>query len=214
MTLTEQLAEANKANREKIPNDVLKVMDKAITDLKAVHLAEKTLKIGDVFPDVTLPNAKTNSKRIYDLKGDKATIISFYRGGWCPYCNIQLKALQNNLSEFNKLGASLITITPETPDNSLTTSEKNELSFEVLSDINNSFAKKLGLVFKLPEDLQAIYSNFGLDIKKHNQNEDYELPLAATFILDTNNTVIYTFVNEDYTKRADINEILSTLKSI
>jgi len=139
------------------------------------------------------------------------TIICFYRGGWCPYCNIQLSALQKALPEFEEKGANLVAITPETPDSSLTTAEKNALNFEVLSDIDNKLAKELGLVFQLPESIQTIYSQFGLDLVKHNQNEDYELPMAATFVLNENKEVVYRFVDEDYTKRADILDILAAL---
>jgi len=115
------------------------------------------------------------------------------------------------LSDFEKKGAKLIAITPETPDNSLTTVEKNDLKFEVLSDIDNKLAKKIGLVFQLPESLQEIYNKFGLDLVKHNQNKDFELPMPATFVRNENNEVIYSFVDEDYTKRADILDILEVL---
>ncbi|MCM5662998.1 peroxiredoxin-like family protein [Galbibacter mesophilus] len=213
MSLTTDLQQLNQNNREKIPNEVLEVMDKATNDLKQKHLAEKTIQKGDTFPNTTLPNAKGEKVSLKELNSDKKLIISFYRGGWCPYCNLELKALQNSLEEFKANGAELVAISPETPDNSLSTSEKNELDFEVLSDVNNVFAKELGLVFGLPEDLKAIYDQFGIDVKKHNENDDYELPMPATFVLDENGKVIYQFVNEDYTKRADTEEILKAIKT-
>ncbi|MEL4308546.1 peroxiredoxin-like family protein [Joostella sp. CR20] len=213
MSLTTELQALNDKNRSQIPEEILAKMDKATADLKAKHFAEITLQVGDTFPNTTLPNAKGEKISLNNLNEGKKLIVSFYRGGWCPYCNLELKALQNSLDTFKENGAELVAITPETPDNSLSTSEKNNLSFEVLSDVDNVFAKEIGLVFELPEDIKAIYNNFGIDVKKHNNNDDFELPMPATFVLDENGKIIYQFVNEDYTKRAEIEDILKALKT-
>ena len=211
MTLTETLKSVNSQNRTKIPAEVLAVMDEATQQLIDKGLSSQVLKVGDTFPDFSLVNVHNKEMSLDLVSGSKATIISFYRGGWCPYCNIELKALQGALAEFKSKGASLVAITPETPDSSLTTSEKNELEFEVLSDINNDLAKQIGLVFQLPPALQSIYDKFGIDVAKHNKNESFELPMPATFVLNENNEIVYSFVNEDYTKRADIEAILAAL---
>ena len=214
MTLTEKLLQANNANREKIPNEFLEIMDAATNDLKAKNLAESALKVGDTISNTTLPNAAGEEVALKNLWAKGPLVISFYRGGWCPYCNIELKALQGSLSQFKELGANLVAITPETPDNSLTTSEKNELSFSVLTDKDNVYAKELGLVIQLPEDLIAIYNQFGINVEKHNGNTDNELPMPATFVVDTNGKVVYSFINEDYTKRGDVEDILTALKAL
>ena len=214
MTLTEKLLQANNANREKIPNEFLEIMDAATNDLKAKNLAESALKVGDTISNTTLPNAAGEEVALKNLWAEGPLVISFYRGGWCPYCNIELKALQESLSQFKELGANLVAITPETPDNSLTTSEKNELSFSVLTDKDNVYAKELGLVIQLPEDLIAIYNQFGINVEKHNGNTDNELPMPATFVVDTNGKVVYSFINEDYTKRGDVEDILTALKAL
>ena len=211
MTLTETLKSVNSQNRTKIPAEVLAVMDEATQQLIDKGLSSQVLKVGDTFPNFSLVNVHNKEMSLDLVSGSKATIISFYRGGWCPYCNIELKALQGALAEFKSKGASLVAITPETPDSSLTTSEKNELEFEVLSDINNDLAKQIGLVFQLPPALQSIYDKFGIDVAKHNKNESFELPMPATFVLNENNEIVYSFVNEDYTKRADIEAILAAL---
>jgi len=211
MTLTETLKSVNSQNRTKIPAEVLAVMDEATQQLIDKGLSSQVLKVGDTFPNFSLVNVHNKEMSLDLVSGSKATIISFYRGGWCPYCNIELKALQGALAEFKSKGASLVAITPETPDSSLTTSEKNELEFEVLSDINNDLAKQIGLVFQLPPALQSIYDKFGIDVAKHNKNESFELPMPATFVLNKNNEIVYSFVNEDYTKRADIEAILAAL---
>tara|TARA_R110002020_G_scaffold110231_1_gene254660 strand:+ start:122 stop:760 length:639 start_codon:yes stop_codon:yes gene_type:complete len=212
MTLTETLKNANQQNRENIPSETLEVMDKATQDLIDNGLSNSALKSGDTFPSAILKNATGKEIKLDDLLTKGPVVISFYRGGWCPYCNIELKALQQALPQIKEAGANLVAITPETPDNSLTTKEKNNLSFEVLSDINNELAREAGLIFKLPKDLLNIYDNFGIDIEKHNKNADFELPMPATYVVDKNGKIIYAFVNEDYTKRADTSAILAALK--
>ncbi|WP_224482932.1 peroxiredoxin-like family protein [Robertkochia aurantiaca] len=214
MSLTQDLAILNKANREKIPGEALEIMDRATEELKEKHLAERSLKVGDQFPEANLIDANKNTVNVASLYAETPLVVLFYRGGWCPYCNMELRAFQQHLEEIKSEGARLVAITPETPDNSLTTAEKNELEFEVLSDIDNRFAKSLGLVFSLPESLKQIYEQFGIDLKKHHQNTDFELPMPATFIIDKGGSVRYSFIDEDYTKRADPAEVITALKNM
>ena len=126
---------------------------------------------------------------------------------------MELQALQGILPELDKFDAGLVAISPETPDNSLTTSEKNEISFSILSDLNNTYAKSLGLVFKMPEELQELYSGaFNIHVDVHNGNEDYELPMPATYVVNEKREIIYSFTPEDYTERLDPEVILKVLK--
>ena len=118
---------------------------------------------------------------------------------------------ENALPEIEAKGAKLIAISPETPDNSLSTAEKNELSFEVLSDTNNKTAKDLGLVFQLPETLQNLYKKFGIDLDTNQNNTNQELPIAATYIIEQDGTISYDYLKEDYKLRADPSEVLTAL---
>lgn len=211
MTLTEELLQVNTANREKIPAEILSVLDAASAELVEKNLIVGVIKQGDVFPEFTLTNSVGENVSLFSVADNKSLVICFYRGGWCPYCNIQLNALQKAIPQFTEKGAKLVAITPETPDNSLSTKEKNALEFEVLSDIDNKLAKELGMVFQLPKSVQDIYNQFGISIEKHNGNADYELPLTATFVVDKDKKIIYRYVNEDYTKRAEITDILGAL---
>ena len=166
---------------------------------------------GDTLPAFNLPDVHGKDTSLESIAG-AYTIVSFYRGGWCPFCNMELKALQNILPQLSTLNTNLVAISPETPDNSMTTSEKNELEFTVLSDIDNAYAKSLGLVFQLPEDLRTVYHSFNIDVPKHNGNQDYELPMPATYIINNNREIIYSFVPEDYTERLDPETILDVLQ--
>lgn len=211
MKLSETLAARKAKNAQNIVPEKWTIMERSTNDLKKQALSKKALKKGDFLPDFKLPNIHGNTISSNDFNNDYL-IISFYRGGWCPFCNMELRALQHILPELEKLNTALVAISPETPDNSLSTSEKNELHFSVLSDLNNTYAKSLGLVFQLPEDLREIYHSFNLHVDIHNGNKDYELPMPATYIINKEKEIIYSFVPEDYTERLDPETILEILK--
>jgi len=213
MSLTAQLKEKAAQSANKIPETIQKIMNNGIDNLRDSQLITRALKTGDKIPEISLPNTANKTISIQELLLNKNVVISFYRGGWCPYCNMELKALQDIVPQLNKVNAGLIAISPETPDVSLTTAEKNELKFAVLSDIDNTYAKSLGLAFKMPEDLQRVYKEFNINVDKHNGNQNFELPMPATYVVNKEREIISSFVPEDYTERLDPETILEVLKN-
>lgn len=213
MSLTTDLKARAEQSATKYPETTHKIMNAGIQALRDAKLVSKALKTGDQIPEITLPNAAEKNISLQEILLEKKVVLSFYRGGWCPYCNLELQALQKALPEFEKYGATLVAISPETPDNSLTTSEKNNLSFEVLSDLDNQVAQKFNLVFTLPEDLIAIYNGFGIDLEQSNGNSNQQLPISATYIIDQDGTILYDFIQEDYKERADPEDIINFLKN-
>ena len=174
---------------------------------------EKALNVGDKAPNFTLNNALNKSISLYDELENGPVVLTWYRGGWCPYCNITLHYLQEKLPEFQKAGATLIALTPELPDNSLSTSEKNNLEFTVLSDVGNTIGKEYGVVFKLTDDVASIYQN-GFGLNEKNGDDSNELPLAATYIIDKNGIIQYAFLDADYRERAESSEIIEALEKL
>ena len=212
MTLTEQLKELADNSVKRHPGEAQDIMKKGIDELISSSILENALKTGDSIPNIKLSNATGNQVSIQDiLKNGQKVILAFYRGGWCPYCNLELRVLQEYISRFEAKGATLIAISPETPDNSLTTQEKNKLTFEVLSDINNVVAKEFNLVFQLPDYLQNLYKKFGINLNDNQGNQNQELPIAATYVIDLDGRITYHFLEEDYKLRADPEEILKVL---
>ena len=211
MNLTEQLKAHADNSKTRIPQEAQVTMQSAIDELVTSSILNTATKKGAKFPEVSLPNATGNTVNLNDVLKKDRVVLTFYRGGWCPYCNLELKAFQNALPQIEAKGAKLIAISPETPDNSLSTSEKNELSFEVLSDTNNQTARDLGLVFQLPESLQNLYKKFGIDLDNNQNNTNQELPIAATYIIEQDGTISYDFLQEDYKLRADPSEVLAAL---
>ncbi|NER13826.1 redoxin domain-containing protein [Leptobacterium flavescens] len=214
MSLKDQLEARLTASKKAIPAEKRVIMENATNELLAKEISRSALGEGDTAPDFRLSNATGKQVSLSEVLKEKIAVVSFYRGGWCPYCNIELKALQSVLPQIKKNGAQLIAISPEQPDKSLSTQEKNELSFEVLSDVNNKTAKDFGLVFRMPDELQKLYHEFGLHVDDYNGNDDYELPMPATYVIDKDRKIIYSFTHEDYTKRAEPSKIIAVLESL
>jgi len=215
MNLQEELSKAVEGFKSKAPEEVKEQMQKATEELEKNQILSQAKRTGDKFPNFELNNQNFAPKSLKEyFNENKFLIISFYRGGWCPYCNLELKALESNLRDFKALGAHLIAITPETPDNSLNTSEKNLLSFDVLSDNESVLSKELGISFELPENLKPIYNNFGIDIPAHNGKNNFTLPVPATYIIDQEGNIFYDFLDIDYTKRSNPDIIIEKLKQL
>jgi len=213
MSLTEEIGKFQESMKGQIPDDVMATMMESTKRLIESGIAEKALKVGDKAPDFTLPNATGEDISLATLLSEGAVVINFYRGAWCPYCNLELAAFQKALPEIESLGAKLIAISPNLPDKSLTTIEKHDLKFEVLTDKGNSVADKFGLVFTLDEEIPPIYKSLGVDIPEHNGDESWRLPIPATFVIDTDGTIIASFVNADYTTRMEPSAVIEALKN-
>ena len=212
MSLTDILAKQQANSHAKLPSEVRETMSTATADLAASGILNSAIAVGDTAPDFVLPNATGKEVKLSDLLANGPVVLSFYRGQWCPYCNLELRALELALPDITAAGASLAAVSPQTPDNSLSTVEKNELTFEVLSDVDNVVAKQYGLVFQVPEPLHPIYANFGIDIPAHNGDDSYQLPVPATYVIAPEGTVSHSFVNADYTKRLDPVDIVAALQ--
>ncbi len=214
MSLTHDLAHLAAQNRSALPEDLRTVMEQARLNLTRSGAFDRSLQPGNPIPSFVLPNAIGKLVDIQSLLNKGAVVISFYRGRWCPYCSLELLALQQALPEIQACGASLVAISPQTPDHSLETAEAHTLKFEVLSDVGNQVARKFGLVFSVPESVRPIYEKFGIDLQAANGTETFELPLPATYIVKASGTIAHAFVNSDYTQRLDPKDIVKVLKRL
>ncbi len=211
--LDEKIKSYQEAFRNKVPVATQEVMLKATQTLVEQNISKNALKVGAQVHPFVLPNALNNEVSLKDeLEKNDFVVLNFYRGGWCPYCNLELKEFQGRLGELKELNTSLIAISPQTPDASLSTQEKNELSFEVLSDEKNVIAKEFGLVFSLADELKPIYESFKINLPTSNDDDSYEIPMPATYVLDKKGVVIFAFIDEDYTKRCEPQLILDIIQ--
>ncbi|MEL0644896.1 peroxiredoxin-like family protein [Olleya sp. Ti.3.14] len=207
------LDEVRQASASKFTDEKKKIYADGISSVANSGVLDSALKVGDKAHNFTLKNALNESVSLYDQLKNGPVVLTWYRGGWCPYCNITLHALQEKLPEFKQEGATLMALTPELPDNSLSTSEKNNLKFTVLSDLENTIGKAYGVVYTLTDDVATIY-NAGFGLNKVNGDTSNSLPLAATYVIGTNGIITYAFLDADYTQRAEPSEILSALKQL
>lgn len=212
--LAEHIAEYEEQKKQRVPADILEVMDETTDELKQTGIENSAIKTGDTAPSFSLLNHLEEERSLDALLKGGPIVLSFYRGGWCPYCNLELAALQRALPEITALGANLVAVSPETPDNSISTREKNALAFDVLFDKGNKVAEQYGLVFELSEKLRPIYSKFGLDIPAYNGDDTFRLPIPATYIINIDGIVKFHFADADYTKRLEPNDIIEALKKL
>jgi peroxiredoxin len=215
LTTTQELdAARNYYRTERIPAPALQIMDAATHALTSAGAAGLALPVGAPAPDFTLPGADGCNVTLSEKLAQGPVVLVFYRGGWCPYCNILLRGFQRLLADFKAAGAQLIAISPQLPDQSLSTREKNALQFPVLSDVGLQVAKAFRIAFELPDELSALYRDFGHGLDVFNGTAgDGQLPMPATFVIGQDSRVKFAHVEEDYTQRAEPQNVLAVIQN-
>jgi peroxiredoxin len=209
--LTDMIHAYDEVKKEKVAAETLATMADATEDLKRSGIERRALKTGDTMPDFELPNQHGKRRRLSDYLAKSPVVLNIYRGGWCPYCNLEMKALNDVLPEIQAHGAQLVAIAPETPDKAMLTAERNAINIDILSDAGNRIAEEMGLVFELPQVLRPVYEKFGIDLPAYNGDNSFKLPVPATYIVGQDRSIVYDFVNADYTQRLEPTEIVAKL---
>jgi peroxiredoxin len=213
--IPQQQADASLAQaKSQVPADLLKDLLSPVEQLITSGAAEKVLKEGAQVPDFTLPDALGNAVTLSHLLMQGPVVISFYRGEWCPYCNLELRAYQRVLPQLQELGASLVAISPQTPDHSLSLVEKQQLTFTVLSDVGNQVAREYGLVFTIDEAVRAAHKRIGANLPAFNGDDLWELPMAGTYLVDQSGTIRLAFVDPDFSRRLDPSVVIERIKEL
>ncbi|WP_405814220.1 AhpC/TSA family protein [Streptomyces sp. NBC_01390] len=213
-TLNAELSTFYEARQQQIPAEIREIMHRASQELAEAGQADRALAVGAQAPRFSLPSATGQTLALNDLLADGPVVLTFYRGAWCPYCNIALRSLQQHHDAITARGARLVAVSPQIPDESLSLAEKHQLAFEVLSDIGSDTAKQYGLAFDLPDDLAAVYDKLGFDLQRVNDGHPRTLPLPATYVIDQQGMIRWAFVDTDYTTRAEPADILAALDAL
>ncbi len=209
--LAQQLTDFKSAFKQRVAPERVAMMEAATANLQASGIEQRALQVGDAAPWLTLPNALGVPVALELLWRHGPLVLVFYRGGWCPYCNLELRAWQQHLPTLTHLGAQLVAVSPQTPDNSLSTAEKNELAFPVLSDSDLQAATAFGVAFELPPELIELYSRVGNDLPVLNGNGRWILPLPATYVIDHDGRIAYAHIEADYRERAEPSDVLAAI---
>jgi len=213
-TLAQELFELQMVSAARTSDDRKAGLGRRLAVLDEAGIADGAITVGDDAPGFTLPDAVGYSVALDALLSTGPAVVSFYRGAWCPYCNLELRALQRALSGISDTGATLVAISPNVPDASMTVVERHALEYPVLSDAGNAVARSYGLVFTVPSDLEAEYRDMGLDVGAMNGSDMWEIPIPATYVIDRDGTVVYSFVDVDYRKRAEPADVVAALKAL
>jgi peroxiredoxin len=214
MGLDQQLADFKAEFLRTAPAGRPALYEAKIEELRASFALEPAVGVEARAPDFRLPDVRGNPVSLADLLRRGPVVLTFYRGGWCPYCNIQLRAYQAVLPRIAALGARLAAISPQLPEQSFATAQTDELTFDVLSDVGNHAARRFGLVYALPEELRAALRSNNKALPGINGDESWELPVPATYVIAPNGRIALAYIEVDYRKRLGPDAILDALRSL
>lgn len=215
MTLQSELDAFRQAWETRVGETVARLIAGDVEDLRASGILDRAARAGDrLAPTGNLLDAHGKSFDLARLVEEKPVIVTFYRGGWCPYCNLELRAYQALLPEIRAAGAELVAVSPERPDHSLTTAEKNDLTFTVLSDPGSELASALGIRFALSDAVRPFYEKAGHALPERNGDGTWALPMPATFVVARGGIVAAAYVEPDYRKRLDPRDALAALRGL
>ncbi|MCH0542642.1 AhpC/TSA family protein [Streptomyces sp. MUM 203J] len=214
MNLNDALRAVRDRRGARVPAAMLETLDRATAELTASGQADRALGAGARAPRFALPSATGRTVTLDGLLAEGPVVLTFYRGAWCPFCNLALRALQQRQADFAARGALLVAVSPQIPDESLSVAEKNRLSFDVLSDLGSDVAKQYGLAFDVPEDVAAVYQRLRFDMPRVNGGHPRTLPMTATYVIGQDATIRWSFVDADYTRRAEPDDVLTALDAL
>lgn len=212
MSLNDELRTFREGVKAQLPPEIFGLLEQGTEQLRNAGVGAKALREGASAPDFTLPDVSGKPLSLSSLLKQGPVVLLFYRGAWCPYCNLEIRAYQAVLTRIRSAGANLVAVSPQLPDGSLSMQEKHSLEFPVLSDVGSIVAKAYGIAFDLPEALHEIHRSFGADLPTINGKGDWVLPIPATYVIAPDGRIIRAHADVDYTVRMEPQEVLDTLE--
>ena len=213
-TLRERTEQLREALKSQVPAELLQAFDDGAAELGSRDFAAQAVKVGEQAPGFALPGADGREITLGGLLEQGPVVLTFYRGSWCPYCNLQLSAYREILDELEQGGVRLVAVSPMTPDISLSFAEKLSLPFTVLSDPGAAVAERYGLVFTLEGASREVHQAGGIDLPQLDGDKSWRLPAPATFIIDRDRTVRFASVHGDYRWRLEPSALLAAVREL
>jgi peroxiredoxin len=212
-SLTEATVEMRDGLLNQVGDEILSVYDRDAEAMGAGDMFGGALRVGDRAPGFRLADARGGEVALDDLLASGPVVLVFYRGAWCPYCNLQLAAFQSALADIRAAGAGLVAVSPQKPDQSLTMAERHALEFPVLSDVGNAVAREYGLVFTQSEASTDTSRQLGVELADFNGDDSNTLPAASTFVIGEDGVIRFASVSGDYRWRVGPDEVLAALRA-
>ena len=197
-----------------LPPSVAHSIDAGIAHTEAAGTTRHALAAGQLAPSFTLPDATGQPRTLATLLAQGPVVLTFYRGNWCPYCNVQLRAYQQALPELARYGATLVAVSPQSPDLTALTASEKELTFPVLSDVGNAVARQYGLAYGVGTGVADALRSVGIDLAAYNGTADDELPLTATFLIGTAGVIAWAQVEANFKHRPDPAALVAALAQL
>ena len=206
-SLAQQIEALQTQLASQLPADITTAFEESIVAVKSLGLEEKSLQVGDQFPDFNLINSNSQAISLPELLSNGQVIIAFFRGTWCPYCNLELKALQESIDALSANACSLVAISPQASTYNADLKEAQQLDFELLQDKDNELAKAVGISFSLSDELSTKYRNLGIDLAQFNNNNAQELPVPAVYLVGQDQVIKYRYIDSNYMHRVNLEEL-------
>jgi peroxiredoxin len=214
-TIAQQVSTLAETMAAQPHHEVMAAFAREQADLAAGGVPENVIEVGATLPDSDLLDPHGATTTLYEALSGHAAVLVFYRGAWCPYCNIALNTYQAELApELTRRGVALVAVSPHAPDGSLSTQQKNELTFTVLSDPANQVAKALGILTAPSAEARAAQLELGLDLTAVNADGTTGLPMPATIVVDAHHVVRWADVHPDYSTRSEPAQVLAALDDV
>jgi peroxiredoxin len=213
MRLGKQLKQMKEASIERMPQSIIQIFENSIEEIKNSGLKEKALKIGEQIPDLPLTSIDGETILLSELQKTDYLILNFYRGGWCPYCNMELREYERLRKDFIQLNTDILGISAERVEYTSQTFDKNSLSFPILTDVNAQLMKEIGIVFQLDTASKEEYINFGIHLDEIHANNSFELPVPAVYIINKDREIVHVHIEEDYMTRLEPSILLELIKN-
>lgn len=166
------------------------------------------LLIGEKIPNVILKSTENADVQLSDLLKKKKSVLVFYRGGWCPYCNLHLQALAEAEKQILDQGFQIIAISPDAPANLKITAEKDKAKYTLLSDSKGELIKAIGIAFEAPENYKSV-----INVHSNGVNTNF-LPVPSVFVVNTENEILFEYISPDFKQRISAELLVSVLKNL
>jgi peroxiredoxin len=194
--------------------DLTQAYEALIQRLSEVDMTARSLKAGDSMPRFLLPSVEGRLVDSSDLLEKGPLVVSFFRGEWCAFCTLELEALQTKLPEIEQLGATLVAVTADTGEWLRAAKGRRAVRFEVLSDVDHALGFQFGIIFRVPDALRRVYLEIGVDLAARHGNDAWLLPVPATFVVDRKGTIRHAYVDVDFTRRMEPDDIVKAVRAV